>query len=67
MGKLDTRVGNTILAAALIDDVLGLIALTIVSSVAGGQESIVMVLVKIVLFFVFALVVGLGPTGCFAG
>ena len=57
MGKLDTRVGNTILAAALIDDVLGLIALTIVSSVAGGQESIVMVLIKIVLFFVFSAVV----------
>lgn len=65
MGKLDTRVGNTILAAALIDDVLGLIALTIVSSVAGGQESIVMVLVKIVLFFVFALVVGLGANRLF--
>ena len=36
MGKLDTKVGNTILAAALIDDVLGLIALTMVSSLAGG-------------------------------
>ena len=54
IGKLDTKVGNTILAAALIDDVLGLIALTIVSSVAGGQDSIVLVLVKIVLFFLFA-------------
>lgn len=59
MGKLDTKVGNTILAAALIDDVLGLIALTLVSSVAGGDESILLVLVKIVLFFVFALVVGI--------
>ena len=59
LGKLETKVGNTILAAALIDDVLGLIALTIVSSVAGGQESILLVLVKIVLFFVFAAVVSL--------
>ena len=57
LGKLDTKVGNTILAAALIDDVLGLIALTVVSSLAGGQESIVLVLVKIVLFFVFSAVV----------
>ena len=57
LGKLETKVGNTILAAALIDDVLGLIALTIVSSVAGGEESILLVLVKIVLFFVFAAVV----------
>ena len=35
MGKLSTVVGNTILAAALIDDVLGLIALTIVTSIGG--------------------------------
>ena len=56
IGKLDTKVGNTILAAALIDDVLGLIALTIVSSVAGGQERILLVLLKIVLFFAFAAV-----------
>lgn len=60
MGKLDTRAGNTILAAALIDDVLGLIALTLVSSVAGGGESILLVLVKIVLFFLFAVVAGFG-------
>lgn len=59
LGKLDTRVGNTILAAALIDDVLGLVALTLVSSVAGGDESVLLVLGKIVLFFVFSVVVGL--------
>jgi Kef-type K+ transport system membrane component KefB len=58
MGKLDTKVGNTILAAALIDDVLGLIALTIVSSVAGGGESLLLVLIKIALFFAFALAAG---------
>lgn len=58
MGKLETKVGNTILAAALIDDVLGLVALTLVSSLAGGGESIVWVLVKIAGFFVFAVVVG---------
>ncbi|MDD3346904.1 cation:proton antiporter [Oscillibacter sp.] len=60
MEKLDTKVGNTILAAALIDDVLGLIALTIVSGVAGGKESILLVLLKIVLFFLFAGVGGYG-------
>ena len=57
MKKLETKVGNTILAAALIDDVLGLIALTLVCSLAGGDESIGMVLLKIVGFFVFAFVV----------
>ena len=54
IGKLTTKAGNTILAAALIDDVLGLVCLTLVTSMAGGDADIVMVLVKIVLFFVFA-------------
>lgn len=39
MGKLNTVVGNTILAAALIDDVLGLIALTIVTSIGGSADA----------------------------
>lgn len=59
MGKLSTKVGNTILAAALIDDVLGLIALTIITSLAGAEVSIWIVLAKIVGFFVFAIVFGL--------
>lgn len=60
MGRLSTQVGNTILAAALIDDVLGLVCLTVVSSLAGGETGTIgIVLLKIVLFFVFAAVVGL--------
>lgn len=58
MGKLSTRVGNTILAAALIDDILGLICLTIVISLSGSGASIAVVLVKIVLFFVFIAITG---------
>lgn len=57
MGKLSTKVGNTILAAALIDDILGLICLTVVLSFSGGADNIGMVLLKIVLFFIFAAVV----------
>lgn len=56
LGRLDTKVGGTILAAALIDDVLGLIALTVVASFAGDGTSLIVVLVKIVLFFGFAIV-----------
>lgn len=59
LGKLDTKVGNTILAAALIDDVLGLIVLTVVVSMAGGSGSVLTVLIKIACFFVFAIVVAL--------
>ena len=60
LGRLDTKVGSTILAAALIDDVLGLIALTLVSSMAGGGDGLLLVLLKIVLFFVFAIAAACG-------
>jgi len=56
LGRLDTKTGSTILAAALIDDVLGLIALTVVSSLAGAGEHLLLVLGKIALFAVFAAV-----------
>ena len=58
LGKMSTKVGNTILAAALIDDILGLICLTIVTGIAGGDTNIGLVLVKIVGFFVFIVVMG---------
>lgn len=60
LGKLSTKVGNIILAAAIIDDILGLVALTLVTSMAGSDVNIWMVLLKIVLFFVFAVVAGVG-------
>lgn len=59
LGKLSTKVGNTILAAALIDDILGLICLTLVTSMAGADVNIGIVLLKIAAFFVFAVGVGL--------
>lgn len=60
MGKLNTVVGNTILAAALIDDILGLIALTIVTSIGGSADAnLLVVLLKIVAFFVLVVVVGI--------
>lgn len=57
IGKLNSKVGNTILAAALIDDVLGLVVLTVVTSLAGAAVNIWMVILKIVLFFVFVAVI----------
>ncbi len=58
LGKLDTRAGNAILGAALIDDILGIIALTVISSAADASVNIWMVLLKILLFFVFIAVAG---------
>lgn len=54
MGKLNTRAGNAILGAAIIDDILGIIALTITTSLADSSINVIMVLVKIVMFFIFA-------------
>lgn len=65
MGKLRTKVGNTILAAAIIDDVLGLVALTIVTSLAGENVNVALVLLKIVLFFIFVVAVGFVAIRCF--
>lgn len=58
MGKLSTAAGNTILGAALIDDILGIIALTLITSLADTSINIGIVLGKVVLFFAFAGVVG---------
>lgn len=59
MGKLNTKAGNAILGAALIDDILGVIALTIITSIADTSVNIAMVMMKIVMFFVFAFIVGI--------
>ena len=58
LGKLKTRSGNAILGAAIIDDILGIIALTIVTSISDPSVKIGVVMFKIVAFFIFAGVVG---------
>lgn len=58
LGKLKTRSGNAILGAAIIDDILGIIALTIVTSMTDSSVKLGVVLLKIVAFFIFSAVVG---------
>lgn len=58
IGKLKTSSGNAILGAAIIDDILGIIALTIITSAADPSVVIGVVLLKIVAFFAFAAVAG---------
>ena len=58
LGKLKTKSGNAILGAAIIDDVLGIVALTLVTSMADESVKISVVLLKIVAFFAFAGVIG---------
>lgn len=60
MGKLSTRAGNAILGAAIIDDILGIIALTVVISMADESVNIGIVLLKILGFFAFTFVAAVG-------
>ncbi len=57
IGKLSTRSGNAILGAAIIDDVLGIVALTIITSMSGTGTNVWLVLLKIVAFFAISVVV----------
>lgn len=61
LGKLNSNAGNAILGAAIIDDILGIIALTIISSCASSDTStnIWIVIGKILLFFILAIMVGI--------
>lgn len=62
LGKLKSPLGTTIVSAAIIDDIIGIIVLTVVVGVGGnggGGAEILSVIIKTLLFFVFAIVVGL--------
>ena len=56
MGCMKGKVGTTILGAAIIDDILGMIVLAIVSSMKDTSVKPTTVLIKIVLYFVFIIV-----------
>lgn len=58
LGKLNDKVGTTIVSAAIIDDVIGIIVLTVViglSGRGGASEGVGSVLLKVVLFFAAAI------------
>lgn len=59
MGKLNTKAGNAILGAAIIDDILGIIALTLITSMADTSVKISVVLLKILGFLIMVGVVGI--------
>ena len=56
MGKLKGKVGTTILGAAVIDDIMGIIVLTIVTSLKDTSVSLGSVLLKIVVYFILIFV-----------
>lgn len=53
MGRLNGRMGTAILGAAIIDDIVGIIVLTIITSFKDPSANIGESVIKILLFFVF--------------
>lgn len=58
MGKLKSKVGTALLSAAIIDDIMGIVVLSILTGLGGSDESSLKVVIKIILFFVFTGAVG---------
>ena len=59
LGYLKGRVGTTILSAAIIDDVIGIIVLTFVIGFKNPDSDPIKVIVNTVLFFVAAIIGGM--------
>ena len=58
MGRLKGLIGTTILSAAIIDDVIGIIVLTVVIGLKDASTNAGSVILSTALFFVFAIGVG---------
>ncbi|MBO4904277.1 MAG: cation:proton antiporter [Lachnospiraceae bacterium] len=58
LGFLKTKVGTTVLAAAIIDDVIGIIVLTFVISFKDSDVRIGTVCFRTLMFFIFSIGVG---------
>ena len=56
MGKLDGKVGSAILGAAVIDDIMGIVVLTVIMSLKNESVSILWVLGKIVFYAALMLI-----------
>ncbi|MCR5746315.1 MAG: cation:proton antiporter [Lachnospiraceae bacterium] len=59
LGKISTEVGTTIMSAAIIDDVIGIVVLTAVLGLKDPSANLGLVCVKTATFFVLSLIVGI--------
>lgn len=59
MGRLKGEIGTTIVSAAIIDDVIGIIVLTVVIGFKNPESNPLRVCLNTVLFFAFAVIVGI--------
>lgn len=58
LGKLKSQTGTILLSAALIDDILGIVVLSVLTGLSSGGSNPISVLIRIALFFVFTLIIG---------
>ncbi len=59
LGKLTDEVGTTIMSAAIIDDVIGILVLTVVISFRDPSSKISDVIFRTIGFFILAIIVGI--------
>lgn len=63
LGKLKTKSGTAILGAAIIDDILGIVLLSVITSFSNQKSSsiseVLLVFIKIILFFILAIILGI--------
>lgn len=60
LGKLQTKAGTVILSAAIIDDVIGIILLSVIIGFKNPSVKPVEAILKTVIFFVLAIACGIG-------
>ncbi len=61
LGKLNTKVGTSIIAAAILDDIIGVVLLSLFIGIKNGDASNIGIIIgKMIGFFVAAAVVGVG-------
>lgn len=58
LGKIKTKIGTTIISAAIIDDIIGIVVLTFVLGFKTPGTNLVKVILNVILFFAFAIIVG---------
>lgn len=57
IGKLKSRVGTAIMAAAVIDDILGIVVLTVLTGFTDSSVKPITILLRIIVYFIFLAVI----------
>ncbi len=58
LGKITEKSASVIMGAAILDDIIGILVLTILTSMADKSVNVSIIFIKIIAFFVFAFIIG---------